>query len=156
MAENNRKVPYLEQALPEVYKAFGEVSALLKKTYVEVGLGADLIELVCLRASQLNRCPTCLSVHVPRALRAGVPQRKIDLLPAWRETNGEYTAQELAALALTETITLVPEGVTNGPAGAAALQLFNTQQLAALEFAIMNINLHNRISIFSQHPARKY
>lgn len=157
MSENqNPKVPYLDKAFPDVYEAMEEVTRRLKPLYEQVGLPLSIIELVCLRASQMNRCGTCLSVHVPRALKAGVSQLQIDVLPSWREAGDLFTPQEKAALELTEHLTRLPEGVRNSSAGEHALVFFTEAQVAALEWCAIMINANNRISIASHHPIRKY
>lgn len=150
------RVPYLDKTFPEVNQLWNEVSAKLKEVYAEVGLEMSLIELVCVRSSQMNRCGTCLSIHVPRALEAGVTQRQIDILPSWRESGDEFSAQEKAALDLTEQLVRLPEGVRNSGAGERALTFFNEQQVAALEWCIIMISANNRVSIASHHPVRKY
>ena len=151
-----RRVPYLDKAFPEVAAAMEEVTRRLKPVYEQVGLPASLIELVCLRASQMNRCGTCLSVHVPRALQAGVSQLQIDVLPSWREDTELFTPQEKAALELTEHITKLPEGIRNSSVGERAQTFFTEAQVAALEWCAIMINANNRISIASHHPIRKY
>ncbi|MCI7550970.1 MAG: carboxymuconolactone decarboxylase family protein [Actinomycetaceae bacterium] len=148
-------IPHLDREFPEVAKAFNQASVLVRKAYKEVGLGVDLVELITVRASQINRCGTCLSVHIPRALKAGVPQRKIDFLPAWREIDGLYDEREKSALELCEQLTILPHGQANNAAALQALNYFSKPQIAALEYAILNINLHNRISIASHHPLRE-
>lgn len=143
--------PYLDKFFPEVYSALGKVNGQLKKVYADVDLSADLLELALVRASQLNGCSACLSIHVPRARRAGVSQTKLDVLASWRETDA-FSPHERAALELAETITLMPPGVRKADAPLKAMEIFTEEQVAALEWAIIMINTYNRISIFSGHP----
>ncbi|WP_124054599.1 carboxymuconolactone decarboxylase family protein [Arcanobacterium ihumii] len=145
---------YLDKAFPQVYEALNKASEVSKQVSREVGLDGALTELAIIRASQLNRCSTCLSVHIPRGLKAGLPQQKIDLLPSWRESRGVYSDEEMAAIELAETITLLPEGKKNGDAGRRACEVFSREQVAALEWSIIMINAYNRISIMSEHPVR--
>lgn len=152
--------PYLDKFFPEIYKSLVKLRNDVRKLYAEVDLDPRLVELVFVRASQLNRCTTCLSIHLPQARKLGVDQRKIDLLPAWRESRDVYTPQELAALDLCEALTLLPEtGVNGGANNRAAIVACTTlaeEQVAVLEWSIIMINTFNRISIASGHPALEY
>lgn len=142
--------PYIDKFFPEPYKQLNEVNKTLRKIYPEVDLPESLIELVSVRVSQINGCGTCLSIHVPAARRAGVPEKKIDALPAWRMVE-DYTAEERAALQLAESLTVLDrhEGHL---AARTACSVFAEEQVAALEWAIIMINAYNRISIASGHP----
>lgn len=148
--------PYLDKFFPELYKAMLAPGKILKDIYPDVDLDPQLIELVLVRVSQINRCATCLSIHVPQARREGVSQRKLDILPAWRDAGDLYNTFERAALELAETLTLLPEGQQNSQAAVTACQVFAEEQVAALEWAIIRINAFNRISIASGHPPLKY
>lgn len=143
--------PYLDKYFPDVYRALNAASATLRTVYPEVDLPDALIELVSVRASQLNGCPACLSIHIPKALRVGVPQATIDVLAAWRETD-RFSPAERAALELTEAITLLPAGERHADTPLKALEIFAEEQVAALEWAVIMINTYNRLSIFSGHP----
>lgn len=143
--------PYLDKSFPDVYQALNATNAQVLKHYRAVDLPADLVELVLVRVSQINSCPACLSVHVPKALRAGASQAKIDVLAAWRESEG-FSSAERAALDLAETITLLPAGERKAAAPLQAMEVFTEDQVAALEWAIILINTYNRVSIFSGHP----
>ena len=70
-------------------------------------LGATLVELVSLRVSQINGCVFCLDMHSTALRKAGMDQRKLDTLAAWRESP-LFDARERAALAWAETVTRVP------------------------------------------------
>lgn len=71
-------------------------------------LEPTLVELVELRASQINGCAYCMAMHTPTLVKQGVPAQKIAVLPAWREV-GSYTPREKAALAWTEHLTKLAE-----------------------------------------------
>lgn len=150
------KPPYLEQANPEIYKAFGQASASVAAAVEASGLDKKIIELIFVRASQINGCPTCLSVHVPKALEVGVTQRQIDVLPSWRRAYDVYSETERAALEIAEYITLVSEREHFAPVYQQAAQHFTKEQLTALEWAVVTINAFNRVSIVSEHPTKKY
>ena len=151
-----KELPDLNTIFPDVAAALGNLSNTLRPYYEKLGLELTLIELICLRSSQLNGCARCISVHVPKALKAGVPQRKIDILPAWREAGDLYTTQEKAALELTEQLVGLPKGRRNSAASEAALTFFTPEQLAAIEWCIIAIDANNRVSIASHHPPRNY
>lgn len=148
----SRKPPYLDKFYPDVYKSLSQVSRQLRVLYPDVDLPLSLIELINVRVSQINGCGTCLSIHVPAARKAGVPEHKLDALAAWRMTDNEYTEQERAALELAETLTVLPKDRDNSQAGAIACDVFAEEQVAALEWAIIMINAFNRVSIASGHP----
>ena len=60
--------PFIDREMPDVYKAMTKASATTRAASNEAGLGDDLIELINVRVSQINRCLTCLSLHVPREI----------------------------------------------------------------------------------------
>jgi AhpD family alkylhydroperoxidase len=148
--------PYIDKAQPAVYRALNNTTKAAKEAYEAAGLTPDLVELVNVRVSQINGCPTCLSIHVPGARKAGVPQRVLDMLPSWRaDTSGLFTDGQRAALALAEALTRPEPGTgrqTPADAVAAALTEFTAAQVSALEWAVVLINAYNRVSIGSGHP----
>ncbi len=113
--------------------------------YVRGRLDRELLELVKLRASQLNGCAFCVDMHATDLEAAGVPTRKIYAVSAWRETDF-FTPTERAALALTEQVTLLPGGVDEETWQSAAREL-TERELADLLLAIGTINLWNRIAV---------
>ena len=146
--------PFIDREMPDVYTAMTRASATSRKASNEAGLDDDLIELINVRVSQINRCLTCLSIHVPRARQAGITQRQLDLLPAWREAGEKsFTAQQLACLRLAEALTVLDVGEDlDGLAEAASAHLTRAQ-IAAVQWTTTLINAFNRISIASGHPA---
>lgn len=129
----------------------GQTAGAIGKAIAEVGIDTQLVELAYVRASQINGCAACLSVHVPEALKAGVSQEKLAVLPAWREID-VFSQKERAALDLAEELTSLPSLQRNGDAAVRALEVFTDEEVAALEWAIILINTYNRISIASGHP----
>lgn len=146
-----RKPPYLDKFYPDVYRSLNDVNKKLRMIYPDVDIPTSLIELISVRVSQINRCGTCLSIHVPAARKAGVPESKLDALPAWRMVS-DFTEQEKVALDMAETLTLLPQGTDNSRVGAEACDVFAEEQVAALEWAIIMINAYNRLSVASGHP----
>lgn len=125
---------------PEGYQAVAQLDA-----YVRRNLDPELLDLVKLRASQLNGCAFCVDLHATDLEKLGVPTRKIYAVSAWRETTF-FTGAERAALALTEQVTRLPDGVDDA-AWQAAAEVFAERELADLVLAIGTINLWNRIGV---------
>lgn len=125
---------------PEGYRA---VAAL--DTYLTRSLDPVLLDLVKLRASQLNGCAYCVDMHSIALEGHRVPSRKIHAVSTWRETSF-FTPTERVALALTERITRITDGVEDGLWGE-AVAIFTERELADLVLAIGTINLWNRIGV---------
>lgn len=103
--------------------------------------------LVHLRASQINSCSFCVQMHAAELKKDGVPDEKVHLVAAWRETT-HFTEAERAALALCEAMTRLadrPEAITDEIWGAAAKQ-FDEPQLVQLLAEIAMINVWNRLN----------
>ena len=122
----------------------------------KLGLEPSLIELVKMRASQINGCAFCLDMHSRDARKAGESERRLYVLPAWRETQ-LFTPREQAALAWTEALTLVTQGHASDADYAFAKAEFSDAELVNLTLAITTINAWNRFAIGfrSQLPAEK-
>lgn len=150
------KRPYLDKTHPDIYRALADVSRASRKASEAAGLGRDIIELINVRVSQINGCPTCLSVHIPAARRAGVSETALTILPSWRnEASSFFTEEQRAALGLAEALTQpqpTPGGESVEEAISRASELWNPEQVSALEWAIVLINAYNRVSIGSGHP----
>jgi AhpD family alkylhydroperoxidase len=115
------------------------------------GLEPSLIELVKIRASQLNGCAFCLDMHTKDARAAGETEQRIYVLSAWREAPF-YTPRERAALAWTEAVTqLGPHGVPDEVYDTTR-EHFDEKQLVDLTMAIIAINGWNRLAIAFHSP----
>lgn len=122
--------------------------------YVETsGLDHALLELVKIRASQINSCLYCLHMHTSDARKAGETEARLYLLTAWRESE-LYTPREKAALAWTEALTYLPNGAPGDADYAELRQHFSEAECVELSVAIGTINLWNRINAGFQtrHP----
>lgn len=150
---------YIDRIHPDIYKSLNATVRTARKTYEQVGLPQSLVELVNVRVSQINGCPTCLSIHVPAARAAGVDTLVLDLLPSWRQdSSATFSAEQCAALQLAEALTQPFPGagpVSVEQAVAEACREFDDEQVSALQWAIVLINAYNRISIGSSHPPIK-
>jgi AhpD family alkylhydroperoxidase len=132
-------------------KAYEPMFAMEK--YIHAGsLGEDLLALVKIRASQLNGCAYCLDMHGREARQAGIDNRRIDVLAGWREAPGLYSDREKAAIALTESVTLIGEGGVPDDIWARATTVFSETEMVTLLMAISAINVWNRLAI-STHQA---
>ena len=109
------------------------------------GLDPLLLELIKLRASQLNGCAFCVAIHVAAAQRHGLAADKLHLLAAWRDTPC-FDARERAALAWTEALTCLGGGVADA-VHAEARSAFSEQDLAYLTSTVLAINAWNRLGV---------
>lgn len=127
---------------PEGIKALSVFEASLKAS----GLEESLLNLVKLRASQINGCAFCIHMHATEARAHGETEMRLYLLDAWRDSS-LYTQRERAALAWTEALTLVAE--TGAPDADYALlaSLFGDGEQVQLTLAIGAINLWNRLQV---------
>ena len=132
--------------LGTAWPAGKKAMAALAASIAQSGLDKSLIELINIRASQLNGCAFCLDMHTKDARTGGETEQRIYALNAWRETPF-FTERERAALALTEAVTLVHDGHVPDEVYAAAAEVFDEAQLAALIWAATVINAYNRIAI---------
>ena len=128
----------LKTIAPDIYDAVFALTQLAGKT----GLDKQLLELIKLRASQINGCAFCLQFHVLQSERLGLSVDKINLVAVWREAP-IYSARERAALAWTEALTLLPEGVSDEVYAEAGRE-FSETELLYLTSAVASINVWNR------------
>jgi AhpD family alkylhydroperoxidase len=116
------------------------------------GLERSIIELVNIRASQINGCAYCLSLHIPDAREAGVSQQQIELISAWRECGDLYSPREQAALAWTELNTLISGGSHDDETWEMVCGQFSEEEALALTWAVAAINTWNRVAIPMRRP----
>jgi AhpD family alkylhydroperoxidase len=129
-------------AAPELMQSWLEFG----RTVLASGLEKSLVELVKIRASQINGCAFCLHMHATEARKGGESEERIYLLDAWRESP-LYTDRERAALAWTEALTLVHQ--THAPEDVYQ-QLrahFTEEEQVKLTLLIVAINGWNRIQV---------
>jgi AhpD family alkylhydroperoxidase len=131
----------LKSLAPRVYKAMLALDAAAGE-----GLEPPLKELVRVRASGLNGCVYCIDMHATDARKGGESEQRLYALPAWPEAP-YYTARERAALALTDSITLISQTHVPDDVYARAAGEFSEPELAQLISLIMTINAWNRLAI---------
>jgi AhpD family alkylhydroperoxidase len=145
----------MTQRLNALQIAPAAINAVLgAQNYVEQsGLEHSLLELVKMRASQINSCAYCLHMHAADARKAGESEARLYLLSAWEESE-LYTPRERAALAWTEALTRLSQGAPSDEAFAELREHFSEVECVNLSVAIGTINLWNRINagFRTRHP----
>ncbi|MEN3349527.1 MAG: hypothetical protein V7632_3162 [Bradyrhizobium sp.] len=134
--------------VPDAMKALQALSETTKQALPE-----KLLELVHLRASQINGCSVCVDMHPKLARRVGETDERLFAVAAWRDAP-YFTDAERAALALTEAVTRLSDRedpVTDAVWNEAAKH-FNEQQLASLVLGIAAINVWNRLNVAVRQP----
>nr|BFD83103.1 carboxymuconolactone decarboxylase family protein [Streptomyces sp. Xyl84] len=139
------------QHAPEVYKAMIRLDTAAKR-----GLEPRLYELVKIRASQINHCAFCLDMHTKDALAAGESVERIVQLSAWEESRHFYTEKELAAIELTEAVTVLTDGFVPDAVYEKAAKHFEDAELAQLIAAIAVINAWNRFGVTTRMTPGHY
>jgi AhpD family alkylhydroperoxidase len=127
---------------PQGNKAVSELHAFVRKC----GLDHKLLELVKLRASQINGCAHCIDMHTKELRADGESEQRLYLLSAWQESPF-YSDRERAALAWTESVTLIAEDHVPDDIYEQARTQFSEEELVNLTFAIVAINTANRLNI---------
>jgi AhpD family alkylhydroperoxidase len=137
------------EAAPAAMSALRNVEAYLH----QCGLDKKLIEIVKMRASQINGCAYCLDIHSKEMRRLGESEQRIYLLNAWQESP-LYTPRERAALAWTEALTLIAQTHAPDAVYDEVRQHLDDKELVDLTTLIGMINLWNRlaISLRYEHP----
>jgi len=121
----------------------------------ESGLEAGLLELVRLRASQINGCAYCLDMHTKDARAHGETEQRLYTLSVWREAPF-FTSRERAALAWTEAVTEIASSHAPDEVYERALAEFTDTELVNLTMAIVAINGWNRLAISFRQVAGTY
>jgi AhpD family alkylhydroperoxidase len=116
------------------------------KGVLQCGLEDGLMELVKIRASQINGCAACLSMHTTSARERGETEQRLYLLDAWRESP-LYSARERAALEWTEALTRLPETHAPDQAYRALQAEFTAEEQVKLTLVIITINGWNRLQV---------
>ena len=126
---------------PDAY----EIVSALGRAAAKAGIDKQLLELIKLRASQINGCAFCVQYHILQGESLGMPADKLNLVVVWREAP-QFSARERAALAWTEALTLLADGVSDEVYAQARAE-FSEKELAYLTSAIASINVWNRFGV---------
>src|SRR5687768_75885 len=124
----------------------GQAMLALQRQVETSGLEHSTLELVKIRASQINGCAYCLDMHTKDARALGETEQRIYALSAWRETPF-FTDRERAALEWTEAVTQVASGHVPDSVYDAVAPYFSEPDIVALTFAVATINAWNRLAI---------
>jgi AhpD family alkylhydroperoxidase len=138
-----------EAHAPSFYAAMSRLDGAATKELDRVDFDAKLRELVRIRASQLNGCAYCIDMHTKDARAVGETEQRLYALPAWRETPF-FTERERAALAFTETVTLVADTHVPAEAYNAVAAEFSPDEIGALLSLVVTINAWNALSVASR------
>jgi AhpD family alkylhydroperoxidase len=143
------RLPY-DTLAADGMKALGSVYAYVMRC----GLEKPLVDLVYLRASQINGCAYCIDMHTHEAIAGGASVEKLMLVSAWREAGAYFKPRERAALEWTEVVTWIAGNQVPDEAFLAAQEEFSDKELSDLTLAIGVINIYNRMAIgFRRTPA---
>ena len=144
------RIPHPAFAVPKAMDALQALGKAVQRT----GLSPRLLELLHLRASQINGCGVCVVQHPKIARKLGETDDRIFAVAAWREAPF-YTDAERAALALTEAVTRMSDTADPVPDAIwdEAARHYDEQELAGLVMAIASINVWNRLNVATRQPA---
>jgi len=127
---------------PDAYKAMASLENYIRQS----GLEPRLLDLIKMRASQINGCAYCIDMHSKDARAAGETEQRLYELDAWRETPF-YSDRERAALAWTEAVTLVNQSHVPDDVYESVRKQFPEKELVDLTMAVVQINAWNRFAI---------
>jgi AhpD family alkylhydroperoxidase len=134
---------------PKDFKALApdayDLVSTLGQAASKAGIDRQLLELIKLRASQINGCAFCVQYHILQGESLGIPADKLNLLVVWREAP-LFSPRERAALAWAEALTLLTGGVSDDVYAQASAE-FSEKELAYLSSAIASINVWNRLGV---------
>ena len=153
MTDDQHTQPRLDYA--KVAAGAAQAMYALERYVRHCGLEPPLLELVKLRASQINGCAYCVDMHTKDARAHGETEQRLYAVVVWREAPF-FTARERAALAWTEAVTLVSRDQVPDSVYEVARQHFSDKELADLTMAVIAINGWNRLAISFRTVAGTY
>jgi AhpD family alkylhydroperoxidase len=134
---------------PATSKAVADLHQAAIEDLAGAGVDPQLVELVRLRASQINGCAYCVDAHARDARRAGVSDQRVDAVVIWPDAP-TFTEVERAALALTDSVTRLSETRVPDSVVARALRVLGQERTAAILGLIVSINAWNEIGVTSR------
>jgi AhpD family alkylhydroperoxidase len=138
-----------------VFPAATQAMADLEAAVHQSSLEGPLLELVKLRASQLNGCGYCVDMHTKDAEAIGVEAQRLHLAVVWKEAP-VYSPRERAALAWCEALTLLPESGAPDDVYEQVAKEFSPDEVVALTLAVVAINGWNRFAVGLRSPVGSY
>lgn len=136
-----QRINYQEQS-PELFKKLVELNTVIKHGAIE----ESILDLVAVRASQINGCGFCVDMHIKQATIHGERALRLHHLAAWREST-LFIPRERAALAWTEALTRLPEQGVPDEIYERVRTQFSEKELSDLTFEVVAINAWNRINV---------
>lgn len=136
---------------PAPYQAMLELAGAASEAGEDAGLSPLLVELVKVRASQLNGCAFCLRMHAADAVKHGETADRLAVLAGWWESQ-YFTTEEQAALVIAERVTMIGDHGRLPDRGIAVDGILTEKQIAAVTWLAVVINSWNRIAITSHYP----
>ncbi len=136
----------IQKLEPKAYEAMLGLENFLQNSQ----LSKTHLELIKIRASQINGCAFCINMHTSDALKLGETSQRIFLLNAWKETT-LFTEEERNILAITEEVTLISKRGLSDETYQQAEKLFDKNYIAQIIMAVVTINAWNRIAISSNN-----
>jgi AhpD family alkylhydroperoxidase len=140
------RLPYFQLA-PKAFDLLYKLSGAIRKDL----LGARLVDLVFLRASQINGCAYCIDMHWRDLVRLGGDPRHLNAVAGWREAPF-FSERERAALRWAEIVTAIPHADASDEEFAALKTQFSDEEIAELSFAIAAINAWNLLNVSLRNP----
>ena len=141
----------LSELTADLYRRMAALSSAVQNC----GLDHQLLELIKMRASQINGCAYCIDMHSKHARAMGETEQRLYALNAWRETPF-YAERERAALALTEAITLITDGHVSDDVYEQARRVFDEKEVGQIVWAATVINTWNRLAIAARSAPGSY
>ncbi len=139
----------IKELIPDAYQIIMQLSDFVSKT----GIDKLQQELIKIRASQINGCAFCMSIHSKEALKHGEDPKRLYVLSAWREAKNWFSPEDQVILKLTEEITLIADNGLCDETYQEAVSLFGEEVTAKLIVAVITINALNRMGVSqSLHP----
>lgn len=136
---------------PAPYQAMLAFAGTAAEAGTDAGLSPLLVELVKVRASQLNGCAFCLRMHAADAVKHGETADRLAVLAGWWESQ-YFTPEEQAALVIAERVTMIGDHGHLPDRGIAPEDVLDEKQIAAVTWLAVVINSWNRIAITSHYP----
>jgi AhpD family alkylhydroperoxidase len=143
----------LGKAAPQPYQAVTSLDKLVKDLTNSAASPRGFVHLLRLRASQINQCAYCVRLHSSDALKTVESSDRISVLTARRES-GYVTDKERAALLLTEAVTRIAKGQVPDAIYEEAAAALNEQEIAAVEWLAILMNVWTRIALSSRYPVK--
>ena len=140
------RLPY-HQLAPKAFQGLLALSDVVHKS----ALGSRLLDLVFLRASQINGCGFCIDMHWRDLVAQGADPRHLNAVAGWREAPF-FSERERAALRWTEIVTAIPHSDASDAEFASLRAQFSDAEIAELGFAIATINAWNLLSVSLRNP----